>query len=289
MNDQASALRQIVHNIKQQRSRAPETGARVVTVTSGKGGVGKTSFTVNFAIALSKKGLRVLILDADFGLSNVDVVMGVTPKYDLTWVINNDGEIKDVITEGPNGVRFISGGSGVFDLLNLSPSQISVFINKLFKMEDLADVIIFDTGAGISNNILRLIEASHEVIVVTTPEPTSIMDAYALLKSIGAGNKHARIRLVMNKAESVEDAEKSLATFSGVVSQYLKIQLETLGYVLNDPVVGKSVRLQSPFVVSNPRSAPSRNIDGIAWRFLDVMPEETGLTFKNFLNKFLQR
>jgi flagellar biosynthesis protein FlhG len=244
---------------------------------------------VNFAIALSKKGLRVLIIDADFGLSNVDVVMGVTPKYNLTWVINNNGDIKDVITDGPNGVRFISGGSGVYDLLNLTPAQISTLIDKLFKIEDLADVIIFDTGAGISNNILRLIESSHEVIVVTTPEPTSIMDAYALLKSIGAGNKQARIRLVMNKAESMDDAEKSLTTFSGVVLQYLKLKLETLGYVLNDPIVGKSVRLQVPFVISSPRSAPARNIDGIAWRFLDVMPTETGLTFKTFMNKFLGR
>ena len=289
MNDQASALRQIVNNIKQQRARAPDSGARVVTVTSGKGGVGKTSFTVNFAIALAKKGLRVLIIDADFGLSNVDVVIGVTPERDLTWIINNNGEIRDVITEGPGGVRFISGGSGVYDLLNLSPNQISSLINKLFKIEDLADIILFDTGAGISGNILRLIEASHEVIVVTTPEPTSIMDAYALLKSIGASNKTARLRLVMNKADSVEDAERALATFSGVVLQYLKIRLETLGYILNDSLVGKSVRAQVPFVISNPRSVLSRNIDGIAWRFLDLTPSETGLTFKSFLNRFLQR
>lgn len=289
MNDQASALRQIVKNIKQQRTRAPDGGARVVTVTSGKGGVGKTNFTVNFAIALSKKGLRVLIVDADFGLSNVDVIMGVTPERDMSWVINNNGEIKDIIMDGPNGVRFISGGSGVYDLLYLSESQISGIVEKLLKIEDLADVIIFDTGAGISHNILRLIEASHEVIIITTPEPTAIMDAYALVKSIVSSNKSARLRLVMNKAESVNDAEDSIDKFFAIVSQYLKTDLGVLGYVLNDPLVRKAVRMQRPFVISNPRSVPSRNIDSIAWKFLDLTPEEQGLTFKTFLNKFLQR
>lgn len=289
MNDQASALRQIVNNIKQQRTRQPGSGARVVTVTSGKGGVGKTNFTVNFAIALSKKGLRVLIIDADFGLSNVDVVMGVTPERDLTWVINNQGEIKDVIMEGPNGVRFISGGSGVYDLLYLSENQISSLVDKLLKIEDLADVIIFDTGAGISHNILRLIEASHEVIIITTPEPTAIMDAYALVKAVAAGNKSARLRLVVNRADSVNDAEDALAKFSAVVSQYLKTDLDILGYVLSDPIVGKAVRTQRPFVISSPRSVPSRNIDVIAWKFLDMVPEESGLTFRSFLNRFLQR
>ncbi|GHV09205.1 ATPase [Clostridia bacterium] len=287
MSDQATALRHIVKNIKQQRNRDPNSGARIVTVTSGKGGVGKTNFTVNFAIALAKKGLRVLIVDADFGLANVDVVMGITPNKDLSWVVNNHGEIRDVITEGPNGVRFISGGSGVFDLLNLSDNQLAAVVEKLFAIEDIADVILFDTGAGISGNILRLIESSHEVIIITTPEPPAIMDAYALVKSIVAGTADARLRLVVNRADSVDDAEDALGKFSAVVNLYLKTRLEVLGYVLNDPLVGKAVRVQTPFMLSHPKSIPSRNVDGIAWKFLGIAPERTGLTFKSFLNSFL--
>lgn len=288
MSDQASALRQIVSNIKHQRKRPPDQGARVVTVTSGKGGVGKTNFAVNFAMALAKKGLRVLIVDADFGLANVDVIMGVTPERDLTWITNEQGELKDVIAEGLGGVSIISGGSGVYDLLNLSEIQLGDVIEKLLKLEDLADVIIFDTGAGVSNNILKLIEASHEVILITTPEPTAIMDAYALVKSIVTRSRGSRLRLVVNRAESVVDAEDALGKFLTVVSQYLKTEVEILGYVLNDPAVGKAVRVQNPFFLQYPRSTASRNIDSIAWKFLDLNPSEQGLTFKSFLNRFLR-
>jgi flagellar biosynthesis protein FlhG len=289
MSDQASALRQIVNNIKHQRTRPPESGARVVTVTSGKGGVGKTNFAVNFSIALAKKGLRVLIVDADFGLANVDVVMGITPERDLSWVTTGQGEVKDIIAEGVGGVRIISGGSGVFDLLNLSEVQIGGVIEKLLKIEDLADVILFDTGAGVSNNILKLIESSHEVIIITTPEPTAIMDAYALVKSIVSRTRNSRLRLVVNRADNVNDAEDSLYKFSTVVSQYLKTDVEVLGYVLNDPVVGKSVRVQNPFFIQAPRSTAARNVDNIAWKFLELTPSGKGLTFKTFLNRFLQR
>ncbi len=288
MSDQASALRQIVQNIKKQRTRAPESGARVVTVTSGKGGVGKTNFSVNFAIALAKKGLRVLILDADFGLANVDVVLGINPARDLSWVTHHNGEVRDVITEGPSGVRFVSGGSGVFDLLHLSENQLSSVLEKLLFLEDVADVILIDTGAGISDNILRLIESSHEVIIITTPEPTAIMDAYALVKSVVASDCGARLRLVVNKAESAEDADDALNKFVAVVSMYLKTNLEILGYVLADPLVGKAVRLQRPFIISHPRSTPARNIESIAWKFLDIAPTNQGLTFKTFLSNFLQ-
>ena len=161
-------------------------------------------------------------------------------------------------------------------------------VSKLLGLEDLADIILFDTGAGISGNILRLIESSHEIIIITTPEPTAIMDAYALVKSIVAGSNTARLRLVVNKAESVDDAEDALGKFSAVVSLYLKTQLDTLGYMLNDPLVRKAVRVQRPFTLSHPRSVPARSVDGIAWKFLDISPEPAGMTFKNFLNNFLK-
>ncbi|MDR1736023.1 MAG: MinD/ParA family protein [Oscillospiraceae bacterium] len=289
MNDQASALRQIVQNIKNQRARAPSEGARVVCVTSGKGGVGKTNFTVNLAISLSKKGLRVLIIDADFGLANVDVIMGVTPQYDLSHVIRHEVGIKEAMFEGPNGVRIISGGSGVLDLLNLSEAQLSTVVDKLLCMEDVADVILFDTGAGVSPNILRLIGASEEVIVITTPEPTAIMDAYALIKTVLTNSTGKKIRLVVNKAESIAEAHDTMAKFAGVVRLYLKTEVEELGYMLSDPTVARAVRLQRPFVASFPKSQVTRDIEAITWKFMDSQPAEEAKGLRRFFGNLMNR
>jgi flagellar biosynthesis protein FlhG len=290
MNDQASALRKIVQNIKRQRNRAEGEGARIVSVTSGKGGVGKTSFTVNLALSLSKKGLRVLIVDADFGLSNVDVVMGVTPQYDLSSVVRHQMEVKDIICDGLLGVRIVSGGSGVTELLNLTEAQLRSLMDRLLALEDTADVIIFDTGAGVNKNILRMVAASHEVVVVTTPEPTAIMDAYALVKAIVGNGSGAKMRLVVNRAEEAREALDTLHKFAEVVRLYLGVEMEELGYVLTDPVVSRAVKLQKPFVISYPKSTAAKNIDSITWKFLNVEPEDAtaqGLRgfFRNLMNR----
>ncbi len=275
MNDQASALRQIVHNLKQQRSRPAGEGARVVCVTSGKGGVGKTSLTVNLAISLVKKGLRVLVIDADFGLANVDVMMGINPPYDLSHVINLKKDLKDIITDAPGGVRVVSGGSGVYELLNLSQTQLANVVNHLLSLDDIADVIIFDTGAGISSSVLRMVTASSEAIVVATPEPTAIMDAYALVKTVVSSDSEARIRLVINRAESAAEGEETLAKFAAVVRLYLKVEIEELGYVLSDPAVAKAVRLQNPFMLSFPKSAAAKSMENIAWKFMNLEQENS--------------
>lgn len=289
MNDQASALRQIVQNIKNQRSRLPDEGARVVCVTSGKGGVGKTNFAVNLAISLSKKGLRTLIIDSDFGLANVDVVMGVNPEFDLSHVVNFKKEIKDVIFDGPNGVRIVSGGSGVFELLTLPETRLASIVDNLLALEDLADVIIFDTGAGVNANVLKLISSSQETIVVTTPEPTAIMDAYALIKTVLQDQQDVRMRLVVNKAENIIEAEDALSKFSAVVRLYLQAEMEPLGYILSDSSVSKAVRLQRPFVLSFPKSVAAKNMETITWKFmnLDAVPDKQGL--RGFLDRFIGR
>ncbi len=284
MNDQALALRQIVSNIKNQRAREPGTGARVIAVTSGKGGVGKSSFTVNLALSLCKKGLRVLIMDADFGLANVDVLLGLTPPYDLSHIISREKEVRDVIAEGPHGLRFLSGGSGVQELIHLSQDKLDALMGNLLQLEDSADIILIDTGAGITQNIMRLIDSSQEVVVITTPEPTAIMDAYALVKSLAEENKDVRLRLVVNKADSVREAENTLSKFAGVVRLYLKVDLEELGYILADPAVGQAVRLQQPFLLSYPRSTAARNIEHIAWKLMSAAPEKN-----SGLREFFQR
>jgi flagellar biosynthesis protein FlhG len=289
VRDQASALRQIVDNLKKQRMRESGEGARVLCVTSGKGGVGKTSISVNLGISLAKKGLRVLLVDADFGLSNVDVMLGTSPPFDLSYVLRGQKKVRDIITEGPGGIQFVSGGSGLNELLNISELQLATVIDNLLLLEDAADVIIFDTGAGVNPLILRMIRSSAETVIVTTPEPTAIMDAYALIKSIVKYSSECQLRLIVNRAESVAEAESTLQKLIGVVSLYQKTDIDPLGYVLNDPAVSRGVRIQQPFVLSYPRSAATRNVDAIAWNLLDRKPETPGSGLQAFLNKVLRK
>lgn len=180
--DQAERLRDIV---KQQNS-INERQARVITVTSGKGGVGKSSISVNLAISFAKQGKKVIIFDADFGLANIEVMFGAIPKFNLADMIFNGKEFKDIIVSGPMDIGFVSGGSGINRLANMTKDQVMYLVYKLRELEKMADVIIIDTGAGISDSVLEFVMASSEVILVTTPEPTSITDSYALLKSLNA-------------------------------------------------------------------------------------------------------
>ena len=174
--DQATSLRKLIRNQEERK-----TVATVITVTSGKGGVGKSNMSVNLAIQLHKLGKRVIILDADFGLANVEVMFGIRPAYSLADLMFKNKELKDIICPGPRGIGIISGGSGIQEMANLTKYQIENLTSKLYELDELADVIIIDTGAGISDAVLEFVTHSTEVILVATPEPTSITDAYALL------------------------------------------------------------------------------------------------------------
>ena len=179
--DQASQLRNII-KMNQER---PRPLARVITVTSGKGGVGKSNTSINLAIQLKKLGQRVVILDADFGLANIEIMFGAVPQFNLSDLIYKGKDITEIITWGPGGIGFISGGSGIAGLSNLNREYLAYIIRNLAKLDSIADVIIVDTGAGISDAVLEFLVASSEVLLVTTPEPTSITDSYSLLKALG--------------------------------------------------------------------------------------------------------
>ena len=200
--DQAEKLR----NIIKQQNQVSSSNARIITVTSGKGGVGKSSTAINIALQFRKQGKRVIIFDADFGLANIEVMFGIIPKYTLADLMFKGRELKDIITEGPEGVMFVSGGSGIARLVNLDNEQIKRLVYKMAELEQMADVIVIDTGAGISKSVLEFVAASPEVILVTTPEPTSITDSYALLKALamdeGFDKNTTRINIVTNKVTS---------------------------------------------------------------------------------------
>ena len=204
--DQAQQLRNIV-KLQEQRNIS---NAKVITITSGKGGVGKSNMAVNLAVHFRKMGKRVIIFDADFGLANVEVMFGTVPKYNLTKLLEGEMKIEDIITKGPEDIGFISGGSGIVGLNNLNKSQIDYLISNLSYLNELTDVLIIDTGAGVSDSVLDFVLASPEVVLVTTPEPSSLTDSYSLIKALyknpGFIKNGTNIRLVANKVNSRDEA-----------------------------------------------------------------------------------
>ncbi|NLM49492.1 MAG: MinD/ParA family protein [Clostridiaceae bacterium] len=285
MQDQAAQLRQIASKLRQSREQKQKSKTRLVTVTSGKGGVGKTNFSVNLALSLAKRGFRVVIIDADFGLANVNVVLGVSTKYDLTHVLNDEKTIFEVMAEGPGGIKFISGGAGFSDVFELSREDVEKYIEKLMVLEDVADIIIIDTGAGINEGILNFIKASHDIILVTTPEPTALMDAYALVKTVAHQDFDVNFRLVVNMAHSVREAENTITNFKTLAKTYLGLDIDPLGYLIYDKAVSEAVRQQTPYIYSFPKSEVAKNMQNIVLKFLD---EPADNYYKNSFSRFLR-
>lgn len=278
MKDQADRLRQIIEGLKlRQASQAAVLEAaqpkprstRVITVTSGKGGVGKTNITINLAIALSEMGLRVIILDADFGLSNVDILFGIIPKFSLVDVINNQKSIFEVLADGPNNIKFISGGSGVEELVRLDDEQRKRVIDNIGLLDKLADIVLIDTGAGLSDNVMSFVMAADEVLVITTPDPTSITDAYALIKMASNRGKNSNIRIIVNRAETVTEAKEVLNKITVAAEKFLSLKLDSLGYILQDDSVMKAVKQQQPFTLSFPKSQAARHIHDVSRNLMD--------------------
>ncbi len=272
--DQAEKLRIIKAN-RQNQSRPL---ARVITVTSGKGGVGKSNTSINLAIQFRKMGKRVIILDADFGLANIEIMFGAVPKHNLCDLIYQGMNIKDIITWGPMEVGFISGGSGIAGMSNLSRDYLTYIIQNLAELDAIADIIIVDTGAGIADAVLEFLVASGEILLVTTPEPTSITDSYSLLKSL---YRHPRFKADMTKvkmiANRVEKETEGIVLYNklnAVVTRYLKIPLTYLGSVPNDNLLEKAVMQQMPVSLQNPTAKSSAAFEKIALRLLDKEESE---------------
>ena len=261
MSDQAQNLRELV-------GRQQEI--RVVSVASGKGGVGKSSIAVNLAVAMSRLGMRVLVVDADFGLANVDVMLGVTTKYDVSHFLRGERAINEIIQLGHEGVRFISGGSGVNDLLNIDEDQLAQLLDGIVHLEEPIDIIIIDTGAGINDNIIKLVLASSETIVVTTPEPTSILDAYALIKTIVKQDASHPIHALINKCDNKKEALRVQEGFIEVIGRHLGKNVNPMGLIMFDRDVPQSIKRQVPITVSDPDGGTSVEIGQIARTMLDL-------------------
>ena len=242
--------------------------ARVITVTSGKGGVGKTNISLNLALCLASLGYRTCIFDADMGLANVDILLGIYPEYDLTDVILGQMSIRDIVVRDFNGIDIIPGSSGVAKIADLESRHIERLISS-FSEIDSYDFIIFDTSAGISKNVVSFCMTSPEIILIVTPEPTSLTDAYALLKILSLNGFNGSIMVVINQSKEVRFARAVYAKFKGTVKKFLPINLIPLGVVIQDPIVPSAVKRQRPFFLLYPDSMASKCIKNMAKHLIE--------------------
>ncbi len=262
--DQAEQLRKLVKQGGSQQKNL----ARVITVTSGKGGVGKSSISVNLAIELARMGKRVLIMDVDFGLANIEVMLGIRPEYNLADMMFRGKSLADIVIKGPEGIGFISGGSGIHELTSLTREQIVNLTMRLVELDEMVDIVIIDTGAGIADAVLEFVSASTEVLLVATPEPTSITDAYALLKTLYRKSEfsaeNTRIKVIANRVTAQNEGRELFEKINLVVKKFLKFGMEYLGDIPQDEQVSKAIIRQKPVVLSAPDSGAGKALRKLA-------------------------
>lgn len=287
MNDQAQHLRELI-NVRRDELKASHN-MQIITVTSGKGGVGKSNFSTNFALWLKKLGKRPIILDADFGLANIEIILGEKPRYNLSHFINEKCPLSEVITQSRHGIPFISGGSGIKEMSFLSVSEIEHISEKLMELSTIADVLIIDTGAGINEIVMRFCQLADEVYLVVTPEPTSITDSYALLKTlVGQLNIKSTMRLVINKAESQDEAYSVYHKLSYVCNKFLKYTINYTGFIPYDSQVFKAVKEQVPIAIYAPQCKASTAYKQIAYNYIESiqLSKKTVVYKENWVSRF---
>lgn len=285
MRDQAEKLRQLMKTKIAKEVPNPENKTRILTITSGKGGVGKTSLTVNLAIVLQDMGYRVLIVDADLGLGNVDIMLDISPEYNLSHIIFNQIDIYDVIIKGPSDIMILPGGSGLLELANLQPPEIDRLIRELIKLSNMTDIILIDTGAGLSTQNIKMILAAGEAILVTTPDPTSLMDAYGMVKVVSSIDNKVKFNLMMNMVDDIDDAYIAMKNFQKAGKQFLNVEILKLGLIENSPTISKSIRAQSPFILEYPYNKASKQLRNIARELVNENNKKEDMSIMSYINK----
>jgi len=289
MTDQAEKLREIVKTQAESSAVQSKHKTRVIAIASGKGGVGKTNISINMAIAYSRLGKKVLVLDADLGLANVNVIMGVIPKFNLYHVIRKQKSMKDIILDTSYGIQIVAGASGFSRIANLTEDERRKFVSELTALED-ADVIIVDTSAGVSSNVLAFIEAADEAIIVTTPEPTAITDAYGIIKIISTeiDDLDLKMKLIVNRVSKVTEAKRVAQKVTSITGQFLNVNVDYLGFVYDDVTVPAAVRKQQPFIINDPRCKAAQCMHHIVGR-LEKVEYREGRGMAHFVRRLFGR
>ncbi len=291
MEEQAEGLQELLgisnSQSSQKQNQKGEHSTRIIAITSGKGGVGKTNISVNMAIAYAQLGKKVILIDGDLGMANVNVLLNVVPQYNLMHVINKKKTMKEIILDTEFGIKFIAGANGFSKIANLSVEELEYFA-KQFSTLGNADIIIIDTGAGIANNVLQFVAAADEVYVVTTPEPTAITDAYGIIKIITTEivDHPVNLKLLVNRVHSADEGKRISERIITIVGQFLGYKVDYIGFVYEDAAVQAGVIRQKPFMIVNPTSKPSICLKHIVGRIEKTeAPENEGVS--TFLKKFL--
>ncbi|HXB98483.1 MAG TPA: MinD/ParA family protein [bacterium] len=302
MADQADKLRMLAASLKEkgpgEARKAPSAPApkavegftappraRVLAVASGKGGVGKSNIAVNLSLALGKLGRQVILFDADLGLANADLLLGIQPRYNLTHFFQGGRSLNEIMCEGPFGLKLIPSGSGIAQLADLGPQERERVLSHFALIEDQADYLVVDTGAGISRNVVAFAQAAEEVVVVTTPEPTARLDAYGLIKVLSQDGYAGRIRVVVNMADSAAEGEEVGRLMENLAGRFLNQPVELLGVVPRDKDVPKSVRAQKPFLLEHPNAPASQAIMAMATAISRVHLAAPPKGLKGFLER----
>ena len=274
--DQADTLRQMAREAKKNHQTdnavaglADQQGIRVISVTSGKGGVGKSNVVSNLAIALSAQGKKVLLIDADLGLGNLDVLLGLSPVYNLNHVLNGEKSLAEILIDGPAGIKIIPAGSGVQEFTSLGQHEKLKLLDELDMLEEQFDIMIVDTEAGISENVTYFTVAAQEIIVVVTPEPTSITDVYALIKLLATRYSEHHFKVLVNMAKDSEDALEVFRKLANVAGRFLDISLDYLGCVVKDEKVVEAVKRQKAVTELFPDSEAATCFATLAKRVIE--------------------
>jgi flagellar biosynthesis protein FlhG len=281
MEDQAEKLREMMrrkNSPHEKQAKAKEAKkTRIITITSGKGGVGKTNVSVNMALAYARMGKKVVVMDADLGLANVNVILGKVPKFNLYHVIRKQKTMKDIMEETEYGIFIVAGASGFSKIANLNEEERQNFINELDTLSN-ADIIIIDTSAGVSDNVLDFVAAADDAVIITTPEPTAITDAYGIVKIIATeiDSLNMGLKLVINRVKSAAEAKKVADRMTTIAGQFLNLKLDYLGFIYDDSVVSQAVLRQRPFMVIDPRCRASQCVQHLVGRMEKSEIRESG-------------
>jgi len=290
MDEQADELRTLMGTgtaagSQAKKNATAEHKTRIIAITSGKGGVGKTNIAVNMAIAYAQIGKKVILIDGDLGVANVNVLLNIVPQYNLMQVINHQKKMSEIILDTEFGIKFIAGANGFSKIANLTVDELDYFAKEFASLSN-ADIIIIDTGAGIANNVLQFVAAADEVYVVTTPEPTAITDAYGIIKIITTElvNREINLKLLVNKVHSANEGKLISERIINIVGQFLNYKVDYIGFVYDDPAVQTSVIRQKPFIIVSPTSKPAVCIKHIVGRI-----EKTDITGSEGVSTFLKK